>query len=54
MLPTPILSYLVLHELCHLLVHNHSDAFWDQVRRVDHDYERKERWLRENGGGYEL
>ena len=54
MLPPSIVTYLVLHELCHLLQHNHSAAFWQEVRRVDHDYERKERWLKEFGSQFDL
>jgi len=54
LLPPELVTYLVLHELCHLLEHNHSDRFWSLVRRVEHDFERKERWLRENGARYRL
>jgi predicted metal-dependent hydrolase len=54
LLPPRLVSYLVLHELCHLLEHNHTEKFWALVRRVDHDFERKERWLRENGARFSL
>lgn len=27
-LPTPCIDYLIIHELCHLRVHNHSPAFY--------------------------
>jgi predicted metal-dependent hydrolase len=52
LLPSSIISYLVLHELCHLLEHNHTEKFWSLVQCVDHQYERKEQWLRENGGRF--
>lgn len=54
LLPPDLVEYLVLHELCHLLEHNHTPQFWSFVRRVDRDYEHKERWLRENGGRFDL
>ena len=52
LLPSAIISYLVLHELCHVLEHNHTEKFWLLVRCADHEYEQKERWLRENGGRF--
>jgi predicted metal-dependent hydrolase len=54
LLPPPMISYLTLHELCHLVEHNHTEKFWALVRRVDHDFDKKEAWLRENGAGYSL
>jgi hypothetical protein len=45
MLPPSIIEYLVLHELCHLIVHNHSKEFWKEVSRVAPDYQKKEAWL---------
>ena len=37
-MPEKALRYLILHELCHLLVPNHSPAFWAQVGRYMPDY----------------
>lgn len=54
LLPPEIIEYLVLHELCHLLEHNHTERFWSLVRRADRDFERKERWLKENGSRFDL
>ncbi len=51
-LPPPIITYLILHELCHLVEHNHGPRFWQRLRTVAHDYETAERWLRENGTRY--
>jgi predicted metal-dependent hydrolase len=33
-----ILDYVVVHELCHLLVPNHSPRFWAEVARVVPDF----------------
>jgi len=54
LLPPEIIEYLVLHELCHLLEHNHTGRFWSLVRRADRDFEHKERWLKENGSRFDL
>lgn len=37
-MPERALRYLILHELCHLIVPNHSQAFWVQVGRHMPDY----------------
>ena len=54
LLPPDLVEYLALHELCHILEHNHTPRFWALVRRADRDFERKERWLKENGSRFEL
>lgn len=54
LLPPAMINYLVLHELCHIQEHNHTERFWALVRRVDYDFERKEDWLRTNGAIYTL
>lgn len=47
--PISILDYVVIHELCHLLEHNHSPAFWRHVERVAGDFKRSRDWLKDNG-----
>jgi len=54
LLPPDLVEYLALHELCHILEHNHTPRFWTLVRRADRDFERKERWLKENGSRFDL
>lgn len=44
-----VLDYVVWHEACHLLVHDHSPAFWALVRAKTGDQEQARRWLRANG-----
>jgi predicted metal-dependent hydrolase len=47
--PLPIIDYVIVHELCHLIELNHSPAFWKQVQRVLPDYTERRNWLKDNG-----
>lgn len=47
--PPEVLDSVVVHELCHLLHHDHSKAFYAEVYRVFPDYDRCDRWLKEQG-----
>lgn len=46
--PNRIVDYVVIHELCHLLHHDHSFKFWREVERVMPDYQEHKQWLKEN------
>ena len=41
-----VLDYVVVHELCHLLVPNHSPRFWAEVARVIPDFRERREILR--------
>jgi len=47
--PTPVLDYVIVHELAHLKEMNHSPKFWKIVRDIMPDYEKKEEWLKVYG-----
>ena len=47
--PPEVLDSVVVHELCHRKVMDHSDRFYDEVLRVCPDYRSCSRWLKENG-----
>lgn len=51
-MPTEILDYVVVHELCHRKQMNHSRLFWMEVEKVLPDYQVRQRWLKQNGGIY--
>lgn len=47
--PMEVVDYVVVHELAHMLVHNHSARFWKQVERILPNYKVRRMWLRTNG-----
>jgi len=47
--PHPVVDYVVVHELCHLIHPNHSKAFWKLVSRHDGAYGEHRQWLRRWG-----
>ncbi|MBB4316257.1 M48 family metallopeptidase [Roseospira marina] len=49
-LPPPVIDYVVVHELAHLKVADHSAAFWNEVARVLPSYQTHRNWLRDKGG----
>ena len=49
MAPNPVCEYVVLHELCHLLHYDHSDAFWSTLARHDPHWREHKVWLKEHG-----
>ena len=52
--PLPVIDYVIVHELCHLKVKNHSPKFWDLVRSIIPDCLDRKAWLRQNGIHLEL
>jgi predicted metal-dependent hydrolase len=48
MAPMMIVDYVIVHELAHLEVRNHSRKFWEKVRLLFPDYQQAETWLKTN------
>ena len=46
--PHRIVDYVVVHELCHLLEHNHSAIYWRHVERIIPDFQKCREWLKQN------
>lgn len=47
--PEDVIDYIILHELCHLKIKEHSHHYWDLVHRFMPDYHDKIDWLKTNG-----
>ena len=47
--PEDVIDYIILHELCHLKIKEHSHHFWDFLRKFMPNYQDKRDWLNRNG-----
>lgn len=47
--PSDVLDYVIVHELAHIKVLNHSREFWALVAGAVPDYKEKRKWLKKNG-----
>ena len=46
--PLPVIDYIIIHELCHTKVKNHSTQFWAEVGKIYPEYKHCEKWLKQN------
>ncbi len=44
--PDEAIDYVVVHELCHILHHNHSKEFYKEIEKILPDYKEREKLLR--------
>ena len=49
MAPLEVVDYVIVHELVHTVIHNHSKRFWNKVAKIMPDYKDRRKWLRANG-----
>ena len=49
MAPLPVIDYVVMHELVHVQVKNHSKRFWNKLKVFMPDYRERIEWLEKNG-----
>lgn len=49
MAPLSVIDYVVVHELAHIEIKNHSKAFWNKVKVLMPNYEKCKEWLKLNG-----
>ena len=49
MAPPVVFRYVVIHELCHIRHHDHSDKFWALVAQQMPEFETHRRWLKDQG-----
>lgn len=50
MAPLPVIDYVVIHELCHILHMNHDRSFWRKVGTFDSNYKAHQDYLARFGG----
>jgi predicted metal-dependent hydrolase len=49
-LPYSLIDYLIVHELCHTKVKDHSAAFWSEVARHLPDWQERDERVKTFGG----
>ena len=54
MLPESVIDYVIIHELAHINVPNHSKKFWELVKKKDPNYYSNKQWLKDNGSSFIL
>jgi len=54
MAPPFVVDYVVVHELCHLVHHNHSRDYWSLVESSMPEYRDAKCWLKQHGHGLEV
>jgi len=47
--PVDKFEHVILHELTHLTVKNHSKAFWEQLAIYDNNWRENNKWLKKEG-----
>lgn len=48
MAPEEVVEYVVIHEIVHIKIKNHSSKFWKRVEGLDPKYKSHRKWLAEN------
>ncbi|MEA1080870.1 M48 family metallopeptidase [Marinobacter qingdaonensis] len=46
--PNQMVDYVVIHEFCQLIRHDHSPEFWRKLERMMPKYLQSCEWLRDN------
>lgn len=49
MAPISVIDYVLIHELCHTRIKNHSKDFWQLVASIAPDYQQAQTWLKQHG-----
>ena len=47
--PEDVIDYVIIHELCHLIIKKHSHHFWNLLKKYVDDYKARIEWLEVNG-----
>ncbi len=49
-MPPEMIDYVIVHELVHLEIKDHSHRFYSRMSELMPDHKRREKWLKENSG----
>lgn len=49
MFPKELFEHVILHELAHILIKNHSPGYWAKLREMDCNCMQNNRWLKREG-----
>ncbi|MBA4396593.1 MAG: hypothetical protein C0394_04315 [Syntrophus sp. (in: bacteria)] len=49
MAPPGIIDYVVVHELCHMKIRNHSRDYWRLVEQILPGHKKRRAWLKDHG-----
>ncbi len=49
MAPPEVVKYVIIHELVHTKIKNHSRSFWAAVEKIIPEHKKYKSWLRKNG-----
>lgn len=49
MAPQDVIDYVIVHELAHLKINNHSMEYWRELEQIMPDYRDRKNWLNDNG-----
>lgn len=52
LLPDDVIDSVVVHELCHRKHMDHSSSFYAEVKLFFPEYQKCQKWLKENGSAY--
>lgn len=52
--PREVVSYIIIHELCHTRIMNHSRKYWNLVQTYFKNYKDCEKWLKQNRAVVEI
>jgi len=54
MAPCEVIDYVIIHELIHLRIRNHSKDFWSSLAQIMPDYKHRREWLKDYGYRFRL
>ncbi|MCA9497248.1 MAG: M48 family metallopeptidase [Nanoarchaeota archaeon] len=54
MAPLKVIDYIIIHELSHFIIPNHSKEFWQVVESILPDYLERENWLKTYGASLDI